>query len=240
VNLIDFYTALSIEDFSIKTRLFGLPLVVFLVLLPYQPVSAQDSTRGKISEGFAISGGVNLPNFYGTNINAERLNYDMLPGFHAGININIPLVRNIFLQPGFLYFVKGAKQEILEDQIRTTILSYLEMPVNLLFRPCAGDGHILLGFGPFLALGLKGKELNGEYGSLPVRFLNEADINDDSHRYYKPVDSGMNIFAGYEMLNGIFFQIDSQLGFLRINSFYPEDDAAKRNIGFGLSGGYRF
>ena len=64
--------------------------------------------------------------------------------------------------------------------------------------------------------------------------------------YLKAFDAGGNIFAGYELASGIFIQLDTQLGMLKIN---PEDNRTEpvysdkssvKNTGFGLSVGYRF
>lgn len=65
----------------------------------------------------------------------------------------------------------------------------------------------------------------------------------DSDVYFKAFDAGANVFAGYEMANRIFFQLNTQLGLLKIN---PEDkritndETSIKNTGFGISLGYRF
>ena len=43
--------------------------------------------------------------------------------------------------------------------------------------------------------------------------------------YFKAFDAGGNIFAGYEMASGIFFQLNTQFGMLKIN---PEDKRIHR------------
>jgi len=220
-----------------KTKLLVF-LILFTVLAPQTFAQKRRKTGNDISIG--LLGGINIQNFYGKNSNGENLNYNLMPGFHAGANINLPVGPDIFIQPGLLFSFKGARQEILTDQIRTTKLYYIEVPLNLLYRPQLGDGHILLGCGPYGAYGIKGKEINSTYGTVPIKFLNKADLSDDSYIYYKPFDAGINILVGYEMFDGIFINLNTQLGLLKINSYYIEDQASKKNIGFGLSGGYRF
>ena len=39
----------------------------------------------------------------------------------------------------------------------TLNLSYIEIPVNLLYKPVVGNGKLLLGFGPYIAYGIGGK-----------------------------------------------------------------------------------
>jgi len=57
------------------------------------------------------------------------------------------------------------------------------------------------------------------------------------------MDLGGNIFFGYELEMGLFFQFNAQLGMIEINpeyTIYPESKAAVKNTGFGISAGYRF
>ncbi len=220
-----------------KTKIFGLALILIL-LVPQSYAQKRKSADSGITIG--VLAGANFQNFYGTNSTGDKIDYNLKVGFHAGINAIIPFAPDLFFQPGLLLSVKGAKQEILENENRTTSLSYIEIPLDLLFRPQLGDGHILLGVGPYVAYGVAGKETDATYGTLSVKFLNKADLGNDNYRYYKPFDSGINILFGYEMYNGIILQLNTQLGLLKANSFYLEDKASKKNIGFGLSAGYRF
>lgn len=220
-----------------KTKLL-IFILVFTVIVPQ--AFAQKRRKNDNDMRIGLLGGINIQNFYGKNSNGDDLNYNLMPGFHAGANINLPVGADLFIQPGLLFSNKGARQEIITDQIRTTKLYYIEVPLNLLYRPQLGDGHLLLGCGPYGAYGIMGKEINSPYGTVPVKFLNKADLNNNSYIYYKPFDTGINILAGYEMFNGIFINLNTQMGLLKINSYYIEDQASKKNIGFGLSAGYRF
>ena len=68
---------------------------------------AQSTDKGKIS--FAILGGVNFQNLNGKDAVGDKLKNDMIIGYHAGVNIQIPVVPEFFFQPGLLYSLKGAK-----------------------------------------------------------------------------------------------------------------------------------
>jgi hypothetical protein len=49
--------------------------------------------------------------------------------------------------------------------------------------------------------------------------------------------------VGYETAGGLFLQLDTQLGLLKINPEYEaltNDDSSVKNTGFGLTLGYRF
>lgn len=216
-------------------------------------ITASLTMQSQVS--FGILGGVNFQNINGENSNGTRLENGLLTGFHAGVNVNIPVATGFYFQPGLLFSIKGAKNEFFNpplkasgDYTTTTKLSYIELPLNLLFRPQLGSGHILLGFGPYVAYGIAGKEttrLNSISIERPVKFENQvqgwADLVENA--YYRPFDAGANILFGYEFSMGVFLQLNAQLGLLKINPEYnwiSEDQTSYRNTGYGLSFGYRF
>jgi hypothetical protein len=233
-----------------KTKLFS---VVMILMLSAPLAIAQSTDNAKIS--FAILGGINFQNINGKDNNGNKLKNGLLTGFHAGININIPVAPDFYFQPGLLFSIKGAKDDFFSpeakasgDFVTTTKLSYIEIPLNLLYRPQLGKGYILLGFGPYIAFGIGGKE-NSEYGSISyerdVKFkstvTNFIDLIDNS--YYRLFDAGANIFFGYELSMGILLQLNAQLGLLKINpeySWITDSKASYKNTGFGISIGYRF
>lgn len=228
-----------------KTKLFALSVIFILMTATLQA-----------QVGFGIQGGVNFQNINGKDGSGEKLTNELITGFHAGVNINIPVATDFHFQPGLLFSVKGSKNDFFSaptkasgDYATTTRISYLELPLNLLYRPLVGKGHILLGFGPYIAYGIGGKE-KSDFGSLAsiertVKFKNSVSDMTDliTNAYYRPFDAGANIFFGYELSNGIFLQLDAQLGMLKINPEYSwinDDKRSYKNTGFGLSLGYRF
>ena len=205
--------------------------------------------------GFGILGGVNFQNINGKNSNGDKLENGLLTGFHAGVNVNIPMATDFYFQPGLLYTVKGANNEFFTpplkasgDYTTTTKLSYIELPLNLLYRPQLGNGYLLLGFGPYVAYGIGGKEttqLNSTSFERPVEF--ESTVSDwsdlISNAYYRPFDAGANILFGYELAMGAFIQMNAQLGLLNIKPEYEwisDDQSTYKNTGFSFSLGYRF
>lgn len=220
-------------------------LTIALVLILSAPLAeAQTAERGNIA--FGILGGVNFQNLTGTNHTGGKLENDLMTGFHAGINILIPVAPEFYFQPGLLYSLKGAKNTsgVLTS---TTKVSYIEMPLNLVYRGRLGNGFVLLGFGPYIGYGIGGKvTTTGGGASLDtdVTFQNSVALTDPLlDTYYKTFDAGGNIFAGYETGSGLFFQLNTQLGMLKVNpenAWYTNDEASIKHTGFGLSLGYRF
>lgn len=226
-----------------KTRIFSL---LMMLVLTGSMTMAQSIGRSS----FAVLGGVNLQNLNGTNSAGDKLTNDMILGYHAGVNIQLPIALGFYFQPGLMYSTKGAKKTytILGNEItRTTKLSYIEMPLNLVYKGQLGNGFVMLGFGPYVGYAIGGKYLT-EGGSVTIDnkivFKGTITENDDeNHATFKTLDVGGNIFAGYEMSGGIFLQVDTQLGMVKINpenSGNSNDKTSVKNTGFGLSLGYRF
>ena len=236
-----------------KTKLSAI-LILLILIVPQ--LFAQSRPKGDSKIGFGLIGGVNLQILNGKDFWGEQLKNKLVFGFHGGLNASIPFAPDLYFQPGLLYTVKGAQKKIFESPIKgdevaitTTInLNYIELPLNLLYRPQLGDGHIILGFGPYAAYGISGKvkTRGGNLTSnLDVKFKNivkESDSGDD-FAYYRPFDAGANILAGYEFYYGVFLQLNAQVGLLKVNPEYElltNDKTSYRNNGFGLSAGYRF
>ncbi len=211
--------------------------------------NAQKTTHSPTTT-FGIRGGVNFQNINGKDQDGNKLSNDLVTRFNIGANAEIPVGTDFYFQPGLLFTTKGAKNEqvILGQNVTSTVnLSYLELPLNLIYKPALGTGHLLLGFGPYVAFGVGGKVKYEEGGSnqqQDVKFKNVVKASDaDDVAYFKPLDAGANLLAGYEFHNKFSFQLNAQLGLTKINPEYEEavdDKSSFKNTGFGLSLGYRF
>lgn len=196
---------------------------------------------------FGIRAGVNLQKIYGDDFMGNKLTNDFITGFHAGINADLFISEGFYLQPGLLYSTKGAKKTNNNTEY-TQNISYIELPVNLLFKPQLGSGRLLLGAGPYAAYGISGKSKtkSGDAAvELDAKFKNKINAADylNGLYYLKPFDFGGNILVGYELNSGFSLQLNAQLGLSEIN---PEIDGVTadkskwKNMGFGASLGYRF
>jgi len=214
--------------------------LLLMLILTVSRTGAQDKGNTEKGISFAVESGLNLQNFYGNNSSGERLEYNLTAGFNIGFTALIRIAGDFCFESGLFLTTRGASQEILEDVTRKYKLTYLEIPAGFLYRPELGEGHLLLGIGPYIAFGVSGEQNDGEYGTLPARFIRNADLSEPDYVYFKPFDAGAGIYSGYELNNGLYFQMNALLGALKINSLYIDDKASKKNIGFGFSGGYRF
>jgi hypothetical protein len=226
-----------------KTKLFT--FILILILLVPQTF-AQNKRKVDTGIHFGVLGGFSFQSFMGTDYWGESLENKLTPGFHVGGNVTFRIISDLNVQPGLSYSMKGSKQNIITDDItKTTMLSYIELPVNIIYRPQLGDGHLLIGAGGYGSCGISGRERT-KSGTitieLPVKFLDDASEEPTSYAYYKRFDAGVNALLGYEFYNGIFIQVDGQLGLMKINSDYglPNDQTSKKNFGFGVSAGFMF
>lgn len=229
-----------------KTRIIQF-LAAFIFLAVTVSLQAQQEEGGM---SFGIRAGVNFQNINGKDENGDKLENDLATRFHAGVQVDLPIAPEFYIQPGVLFTMKGAKTEerILEQTVNGDIsLSYIEVPVNFLYKPMLGSGHLLLGIGPYFAFGIGGKgkyESGGVDTDFDVNFQNDVGVDDDIDAlYFRPMDIGGNLLFGYQFAGGLFVQLNAQLGLTKINPNYdafPDDDSSFQNTGFGFSVGYGF
>jgi Outer membrane protein beta-barrel domain len=201
------------------------------------------------AQGIIVRGGVNFQNLNGKDENGKKDNGKLKAGFNLGAVMEIPLAPDFYLQPGLLYTTKGSKNDIegIESGTSKINIGYIEVPIHLIHKPVLGNGHLILGLGPYIGFGVNGK-FNLDFLDVKtesdVKFKNTVKASDSpDYAYVKRLDAGANLLAGYEFANGLSFQLNTQLGLLNILPEYegiPNDDSKTSNTGFGLSLGYRF
>lgn len=233
-NRFDFYNFVKeIILIEMKTKIFSIIMVLVI------------STTFALSQKttFSLLGGVNFQNMNGKDNAGNKLDYKFITCFHAGIHLFSPIAPEFYFQPGLLFSTKGANNKIANPDLKYR-LSYIELPLNIVYRGEMRDGSVMLGFGPYMAFAVGGKVIFENDARQDIVFTTVVETSDDPlATYLNPFDAGANIFAGYELESGMFLQLNTQLGLLKIN---PEDkrittDEKKvRNTGFCLSLGYRF
>lgn len=204
-------------------------------------------TQNKTSFGFR--GGYNVYTIHGRYADGSNFWLKTENGFNLGADFEFPIARNFYLQPGLVYNQKGASFEnylymsrVFKGDVK---LSYIEVPVNIVYKPSVGGGHILLGAGPYLGRGT-GREAGVKEGEFEVRFTEDVSTAElqQTPFYYRPWDAGANFLAGYQLSNNLFAQFNGQIGMKKINpSVNGQWEGKKnkhRNLGVGFSVGYRF
>lgn len=187
---------------------------------------------------FGISAGAHLNTINGKNATGGSLNHDMKLGFNGGVNAEFPMRNGFYLQPGVEFRQEGAE---LENGSKLS-LSYVNIPVNLMYKAPLTTGRVLVGFGPYVGFGIDGKMEAPDGTERDVVFNNTYSVADAGDLQFRKMDAGANFIAGYEFRNKISAAIKAQLGLIDINTDtkLSDDKTSYRNTGFGLSLGYRF
>ena len=192
------------------------------------------------AQGLGVKGSFNMFNLSEEDLLGDKVKNKMIPTFDAGVFLEIPLVPEFYIRPELLFAQKGGEYEgVHETKAR---INYLELPVLFLYKGGLGDSHVLLGFGPYVSYGLMGK-VKSDAAELDVKFKSDVKLTDVlSALYVKPFDFGATIMAGYEFSGGLSFALNASLGLSDIEPKVAgkELDSSIKNVGFGLSLGYRF
>jgi len=156
-----------------------------------------------------LKGGVNLANV-SLSTDGSVDDAKNLTSFHAGIIADLEMTSFLAIQPGLLFTGKGTKiqsgdQGDANFYRATTNPYYLEIPVNLVFKTPTGPTKFFAGAGPYLAIGIAGKnKVNGSV--LGTHFSSEEKIewsNDDPTTVDFEEGAGFGILKRFDYgLNG--------------------------------------
>jgi hypothetical protein len=200
----------------------SIALIVVVVAMSTGTMLAQTS--------FGIRAGVNFQNLNGKN-NGHDLENGLKTGVNVGVNAEMGIAPDFYFQPGLLFSTKGANDLMDLDDFSANI-NYLELPLNLVYKPMLGSGKLIAGFGPYFGYAISGK-FKYDDKSEDIKFGNNTE--DD----LKPLDIGANLLFGYEFMSKISIQMNAQLGLVNLVPDGDSDNSVK-NTGFGFSLGYRF
>lgn len=197
---------------------------------------------------FAIRAGVNFQNINGEEEDGTKLDNKMATKFHAGVQADFPLGTDFFFQPGLIFTTKGAKAEetFLGETLTSKInIGYIDIPLSLVYKPTVGAGRLILGFGPYVGIGITGKyklEMGDMEEEQDIEFKNDVKSNDPDAAYVRRIDAGGNVFAGFEFSETIFLQLNAQLGLMNLNPKFEgqNPEGKSKHTGFGVSLGFNF
>lgn len=223
----------------------------FLMLLGSGAVLVASAQNSSV----ILKGGLNSSNVSITS-NGDVEDAKSLTSFHAGIVGDLKLAKIIYLQPGILFTGKGTKtqngQQSDANYYRATSNPYyIEVPVNLVFKLPLGKTKLFAGAGPYLAVGVAGKnKVEGRY--LGIAFDTESDIefsdDDPTTLNYEEgagfgilrrFDYGLNGTAGIEF-NKVLFSLNYGHGLAKLQSGHDNssDDMNKYRV-WGVSIGFK-
>lgn len=200
-------------------------------------VFAQSKKYSVPATTFGITGGVSWSNINGKTSTGDGLDNRLKTGFNGGINVEFPLGHGFYLQPGVEYSQKGSEL----NNGNKLSLSYIDIPVNFIYKPALGTGGMILGFGPYVGFGMSGKVKSANGTERKVSFNNTYSVGEAEDLQFKKLDAGANFIVGYQFQSNLSAALKAQLGLVDINpeTNIPGDKTRFRNTGFGVSLGYR-
>jgi hypothetical protein len=197
-------------------------------------LKAQDKTT------IGVRAGINFQNNTGKDAAGNELDNKMKTGIHIGLNAEVPIAEDFYIQPGLLFSTKGSKDKTYRKI--NTRLSYLEIPINFLFKPELANGKLLLGVGPYLGIAVGGSYTDANGHKQKYKFAHKVTVAESTtHAYARRMDFGFNFLAGYELSNKVSVQLNAQLGMANLRTKIEgySDKTKIKNTGFGISVGYR-
>lgn len=195
----------------IKKRSPLVLMTVFVLFLAGNTM-AQDVKLG-------VKGGLNLSHLSIEDANDKNI----IPGFHVGGFASIPVSGAFSVQPELLYSLKGTKWEQQSVSFTSEVnlkLSYLELPVNLVYN-LARDVDFQIG--PYVGF-LLGARADSELksGSTSINFSNEL-----SKEHFKSTDFGLQGGMRF-LLNPLYLGFTYKLG---LSEVAKEDGRARPYVG---------
>jgi len=181
------------------------------------------------------------------------------PGALAGLNIDIKVVKSLYLQTGAFYTFDNIKYITETPAVPEGIdlpassaklyLHYAKVPLYIMYKSGhEGTGRFLAGAGPYLGYALGGSQAfrtvmpvydpAGTYSGYTVsRTSTRIQFGDGPSDRLRRWEYGINACIGYESNVGLYFRGNFNYG---LNNILPEaySDATTRNWGFGLSIGF--
>ncbi|MCH5688284.1 PorT family protein [Niabella sp. W65] len=172
---------------------------------------------------FGVNAGVNFSNITGKDASDA---YKLKTGFQAGVTYDIGIADDFVIQPGLSYVQNGAKIDGFDAKVQ---LNYLQLPVTFQYQPELGTGHLLLGVGPYIGMGIGKVKYANDNGSL------KGDWDDAGYRKF---DAGGKLLAGYQLSNGLSLNLNANLGLVKLSD--ADNPPTTNNTSFGVTLGYKF
>lgn len=190
---------------------------------------------------FGPEAGLNLSNV-NWEYDGEKAETKIKTGWKIGGIVNIPVYKNLYVQPGIFYSSKGFKmheQLVLGESNTTGALNYVEIPVNAMYRYGIGKKSALfVTAGPYVAIATNGKiteYVNGTGSSVTSgTFEDDVEFGKESGEL-KRLDYGANFGLGYETGMGLYFRAQYGLGLANISN---ENKMSVKNNVIQFSVGY--
>lgn len=171
---------------------------------------------------FGLRAGLNVAGF----TTSEEFDLDNKLGLNGGVFYEHMLSESLYLRPAFLFSMKGAGSEVEFGEFSSTNtinFSYVEVPLDIVYKIPLGENSFNINAGPYLGL-LLGANSKTEYND--GTSFEEEDIKDD----VTGMDFGLNIGAEFQ-LSKIGIGVGYGLGLTNLVADAEDDESIKnKNI----------
>lgn len=204
-----------------------------------------------------IQAGLDYSNITAKDRDGNQAQTSAVSGIRLGLGANIPLFNRWAVHPALVYAKRGFQQDGAPSHIGwgkdfKAVVSYIELPVDLLYLLKIGPGNLSLAAGPYIGYGTGGRwATEGSVLIGDIRIDSKGDVafqNDNSYgdmntyAYAKPWDYGVHFEIGYILFDHYSLSLEMQQGIAdlqpRFGDYKPKSSV--RNKSWGISLGYWF
>ncbi len=212
------------------------------------------STTVKAQKYFGIHAGGGISNIV-TKINGKKDEaIKGAAGYIVAADVNIPVSDNLLLQTGLQY--QKVRNQVNTNSTSTvggttfkrdfsggSYLSYINIPLKLLYKQQAGSGSITIGAGPYLGLGIAGRSKSTDITETTAGGTTTRNVYDYNRKVsfgtadttIKRINTGLGVNIGYTLSNNCNFSLYSNIGMGNINNQYNT-----KTFAAGITIGYIF
>jgi hypothetical protein len=183
---------------------------------------------------FGITAGTTLANYKATSDGTDESG-NVKQGFTAGIFVNLPIAKNIFVQPGLNWVQKGTTDEQTTNGLNEKLslnTNHFEIPVNFIYR---GNGFFI-GAGPSFSFAFSGKL---KYSSDVLVESDNVHFGNSENDILRSFDLGVNFLTGYEFKSGFMISTNYNQGLSNLTPGGSANGTNKSHY-FGIKLGYAF
>lgn len=196
------------------------------------------------AQTFGVRGGLSMANMLEKDEDGTYSgDYQMNPGFHAGVSLDFPILEMVSFETGLLLNTKGFKITEEEDGVDVTAkanLYYADIPLTLKVSGEVSEGvKLFVLAGPYVGIGLSGK-VTAEGSAEGFNVSVDEDINWGSGEEddLKRLDYGITAGAGLELM-GIKVGLSYDFGLANVSSYTDYGTTSSHRV-LKFSLGYRF
>ncbi|PID94974.1 MAG: hypothetical protein CSA95_01920 [Bacteroidetes bacterium] len=191
---------------------------------------------GVNAQSFILKAGANFSNMLEKDdVATFSDDYESIIGLHVEASAELPLVSVLYLEPGVRFSMKGFKIDAEEMGSLTSRINYLDIPLNLKARMDLGVIGLWGSVGPYLGIGVGGKN---KAENIPLLGDFEKKIEFGKDKDLKLFDYGLGLGLGAEF-HGILLGAYYNLGMANIANKEGNGYTSQNRV-ISVSLGYRF